>query len=78
MILSVTTVFFMVPGIVALGIGCGAAYPDFASENSTQTVTSFGGLLYMTICTGFIALVIVLEAGPVPGCPPMGLARRVL
>jgi len=65
MALSVTTVFFMVPGIVALGIGCGAAYPDFSSENPTQTVTSFGGLLYMTICAGFIALVIVLEAGPV-------------
>jgi ABC-2 type transport system permease protein len=65
MALSVTTVFFMVPGIVALGIGFGAAYPDFTSENPTQTVTSFGGLLYMTICAGFIALVIVLEAGPV-------------
>jgi ABC-2 type transport system permease protein len=65
MALSVITVFFMVPGIVALGIGFGAAYPDFSSENPTQTVTSFGGLLYMTICAGFIALVIVLEAGPV-------------
>jgi len=65
MALSVTTVFLMVPGIVALGIGFGAAYPDFTSENPTQTVTSFGGLLYMTICAGFIALVIVLEAGPV-------------
>lgn len=65
MALSATTVFFMVPGIVALGIGFGAAYPDFSSENPTQTVTSFGGLLYMTICAGFIALVIVLEAGPV-------------
>jgi len=65
MVLSVTTVFFMVPGIVALGIGFGAAYPDFTSENPAQTVTSFGGLLYMTICAGFIALVIVLEAGPV-------------
>jgi len=28
-------------------------------------VTSFGGLLYMTICAGFIVLIIVLEAGPV-------------
>jgi ABC-2 type transport system permease protein len=65
MALSVTTVLFMVPGIVALGIGFGAAYPDFSSENPTQTVTSFGGLLYMTICAGFITLVSVLEAGPV-------------
>jgi ABC-2 type transport system permease protein len=28
-------------------------------------VTSFGGLIYMTLCIGFIGLVIVLEAGPV-------------
>jgi len=65
MVLSTVTVFCMVPGIVALGIGFGASYPDFASENPTQSVTSFGGLLYMTICAGFIALVVILEAGPV-------------
>jgi len=78
MVLSVTTVFFMVPGIVALGIGFGAAYPDFASENPTQTVTSFGGLLYMTICAGFIALVIVLEAGPVYAVFMAGIRGRAL
>jgi ABC-2 type transport system permease protein len=65
MALSVTTVFFMVPGIVAMGIGFGAAYPDFKSENPAQSVTSFGGLLFMILCAGFIATVIVLEAGPV-------------
>ena len=78
MALSVTTVFFMVPGIVALGIGFGASYPDFASENPTQTVTSFGGLLYMTICAGFIALVIVLEAGPVYAVFMAGIRGRAL
>jgi len=65
MVLSVTTVFFMVPGIVSMGVGFGAAYPDFQSENPAQSVTSFGGLLYMILCAGFIATVIVLEAGPV-------------
>jgi len=65
MALSVTTVFFMVPGIVSMGIGFGAAYPDFRSENPAQSVTSFGGLLFMILCACFIALVIVLEAGPV-------------
>jgi len=65
MALSVTTVFFMVPGIVSMGIGFGAAYPDFRSENPAQSVTSFGGLLFMILCAGFIATVIVLEAGPV-------------
>jgi len=65
MVLSVTTVFFMVPGIVAMGVGFGAAYPDFQSENPAQSVTSFGGLLFMILCAGFIGAIIVLEAGPV-------------
>jgi ABC-2 type transport system permease protein len=48
-----------------MGIGLGAIYPDFRSENPVQSVTSFGGLIYMILCMGFIGLVIVLEAGPV-------------
>jgi len=65
MVLSVVTVFLMVPGIISMGIGLGAIYPDFQSENPAQSVTSLGGLIYMTLCIGFIASVIVLEAGPV-------------
>lgn len=65
MVLSVVTVFCMVPGVVAMGVGIGAVYPDFHSENHAQSVTSFGGLLYMILCAGFIVAVIVLEAGPV-------------
>jgi ABC-2 type transport system permease protein len=65
MVLSVVTVFCIVPGIVAIGVGLGAAYPNFQSENPAQAVTSFGGLLFMILCTVFIGLVIVLEAGPV-------------
>jgi ABC-2 type transport system permease protein len=65
MILSTVTVFLMVPGMVAMGVGLGAAYPDFQSENPAQAVTSFGGLLFMILCAGFIGLVIILEAGPV-------------
>jgi ABC-2 type transport system permease protein len=65
MTLSIVTVFFLVPGIVAMGIGLGAAYPDFKAENPTQTVTSFGGLVFMIICAGYIGLVILVEAGPV-------------
>lgn len=65
MILSPLTILFMVPGIVSMGIGLGALYPDFHSETPTQSVTSLGGLIYMTLCLGFIGLVIVLEAGPV-------------
>jgi ABC-2 type transport system permease protein len=65
MTLSIITVFFLVPGIVATGIGLGAAFPDFKAENPTQTVTSFGGLVFMIVCAAYIGLVILLEAGPV-------------
>jgi ABC-2 type transport system permease protein len=65
MALSTITVFFTVPGIVAMGIGFGAAYPDFKAENPTQTVTSFGGLIFMIVGAGYIGAIILLEAGPV-------------
>ena len=65
MILSTLTIFFIVPGIVAMGIGLGAAYPDFKAENPTQTITSFGGLVFMIACAGYIGLVVIIEAGPV-------------
>ena len=48
-----------------MGIGLGAIYPNFQSENPGQSVTSLGGLIYMTLSMGFIGAVIVLEAGPV-------------
>lgn len=65
MVLSAATIFFLVPGIVAMGIGLGAAFPDFRSENPTQSATGFGGLLFMILCVGFVGVVIILEAGPV-------------
>jgi ABC-2 type transport system permease protein len=65
MVLSSVTIFFLTPGVVALGVGLGAAYPDFASENPSQSVTSFGGLMFMMISAAYIGSVIVLEAGPV-------------
>lgn len=65
MVLSVATTFLVVPGIISMGVGLGAVYPDFQSENPAQSVTSLGGLIYMTLCIGFTASVIMLEAGPV-------------
>jgi ABC-2 type transport system permease protein len=65
MVLSGLTVFLAVPGIVTMAIGLGAAYPDFKAQNPTQTVTSFGGLIFMIVCAGYIGLVIIIEAGPV-------------
>jgi len=65
MYLSIITLFFLTPGVVSLGIGLGAAYPDFNSENPAHTVTGFGGLVFMIISAAYIGAVIVLEAGPV-------------
>ena len=65
MYLSSITLLFTAPGVVSLGLGLGAAYPDFNSENPAQSVTSFGGLIFMLLSTAFIGIIIILEAGPV-------------
>jgi len=78
MILSAANVFCMVPGIVSMGIGFGAAYPDFKSENPAQAITSFGGLLFMMVCAGYIGVVLVLEAGPVYHIFMADISQRVL
>jgi ABC-2 type transport system permease protein len=75
MAISVLTIFSMVPGIVSMGIGLGAIYPDFHSENPAQSVTSLGGIIYMTLCIGFIGAVVVLEAGPVYNVFMTGIRR---
>lgn len=65
MYLSIITLFFLTPGVVSLGIGLGAAYPDFNSENPAHAVTGFGGLVFMIMSAAYIGAVIILEAGPV-------------
>ncbi len=65
MFLTASTTFFMVFGIVALGVGFGALYPDFRYQNIAQVATGFGGVLYMIVSAVYIGAVIVLEAGPV-------------
>jgi ABC-2 type transport system permease protein len=65
MVLSSGTIFFLVLGIVSLGIGFGAIYPNFKHENIATVATGFGGVMYMITSAIFIALVVVLEAGPV-------------
>lgn len=65
MALSSTTLLFLTPGVVSIGIGMGAAYPDFSAENPNQAVTGFGGLAFMLFSAAFIGAVIVIEAGPV-------------
>lgn len=65
MILSSFTLLFLTPGVVSIGIGLGAAYPDFSTENPNQVVTGFGGLVFMLFSAAFIGAIIIIEAGPV-------------
>lgn len=65
MVLSSITMFFMVFGITALGIGMGAMFPNFKAENIAHISTGLYGLMYMIVCAVFIGSVIVLEASPV-------------
>ncbi|MBF0398054.1 MAG: hypothetical protein HQK78_14840 [Desulfobacterales bacterium] len=78
MYLSSITIFFIVPGVVSMGIGMGAAYPDFKSENPAQAVTSFGGLLFMILCAAYTGIVVLLEAGPVYAIFMSGMKDRAL
>ncbi len=65
MMISSLTILLAVSGIVSLGIGLGAVYPKFRHQNIAEVATGFGGVLYMIICTVFLGIVILLEAGPV-------------
>jgi ABC-2 type transport system permease protein len=65
MVLSVVTMFLAVFGIVGLGIGFGALYPNFNFQNVAQVSTGFGGLIFMIYSALYIAVTIALEAGPV-------------
>ena len=65
MVLSVVTMLLAVFGIVGLGIGFGALYPNFNFQNVAQVSTGFGGLMFMICSALYIAVTISLEAGPV-------------
>ncbi|MDY0221098.1 MAG: hypothetical protein RBR67_08170 [Desulfobacterium sp.] len=65
MTLSLVNVCLMVPGVVSLGVGFGAMFADFKSENPAQTLSSHGGLLFMVFSVLFTGSVIMIEAGPV-------------
>ncbi len=65
MILTSTTMFLAVFAIIGMGIGFGALYPNFRYENISQVATGFGGLMYMIFSATFMAVIIILEAGPV-------------
>jgi ABC-2 type transport system permease protein len=65
MAVSTITVFFLVIGLVSLGIGLGAIYPRFEAENMAQVATGFGGMIFMILSALYVAAVVILEAWPV-------------
>jgi ABC-2 type transport system permease protein len=65
MAVSLGTILVLTLAIAALALGFGALYPQFDTENAAQIPTSFGGLVFMMTTVALLAVVIVLEAGPV-------------
>ncbi len=65
MAISTVTMFFIVLGIVSLGIGLGAVYPRFEAENLAAVATGFGGMVFMIFSAIYVAVIVILEAWPV-------------
>lgn len=63
--LSTFTILVAALVITVMGIGFGAAFPDFNVENIHQLESSYGGFLYMATCMGYLSLLIAVEAWPV-------------
>jgi ABC-2 type transport system permease protein len=78
MTVSTATICLMVPGVVSLAVGLGAAYPNFKAETPAQAATGFGGLLFMMLAAIYIAAVLMLEAGPVYAIMRAGFEGRSL
>lgn len=64
-VLSTFTILTASVVISVMGIGLGAAFPDFKVENIHQLESSYGGFLYMACAMGYLALVVAIEAWPV-------------
>jgi len=65
MFVAVGTIVLYTLAASALALSFGALYPQFGTENAAQIPTSFGGLVYMMSSLCLLALVIMIEAGPV-------------
>jgi ABC-2 type transport system permease protein len=63
--LSTFTILVAALAITVMGIGFGAAFPDFNVENIHQLESSYGGFLYMATCMGYLSLLVAVEAWPV-------------
>lgn len=65
MILATVTIVLYTLAASALALSFGAMYPQFGTENAAQIPTGFGGLVYMMSSLSLLALIIMIEAGPV-------------
>lgn len=65
MFVSVGTVLGYTLAIGGLALGVGTLYPQFDSENAAQIPTSFGGLVFMLLAIGLLAVIILVEVVPV-------------
>jgi ABC-2 type transport system permease protein len=65
MVVAVSTIVLYTLAASALALSFGALYPQFGAENAAQIPTSFGGLVYMMSSLSLLALIIMIEAGPV-------------
>jgi ABC-2 type transport system permease protein len=76
--LNMGLALFVLPPVTALAIGIGSIFADFNLESPLKSVTSFGGMVYMTACAALVAAVILLEAGPVYTIFMAGIKNRPL
>lgn len=65
MAVAVATIVFYTLAASSLALSFGALYPQFGTENAAQIPTSFGGLVYMMSSLSLLAMIIMIEAGPV-------------
>lgn len=73
MAVALATIVFYTLSASALALSFGALYPQFGSENAAQIPTSFGGLVYMMSSLSLLAMIIMIEAGPVTAYLRVGL-----
>ncbi|UCF81571.1 MAG: hypothetical protein JSV08_03930 [Acidobacteriota bacterium] len=64
-VLSVGMLFFITLALTGLGIGMGAAAPQFDAESAARVAVSGGALLYITASLAYVALSMALAARPV-------------
>jgi ABC-2 type transport system permease protein len=55
----------LTPGLCSLGVGLGARFPRFETENLAQVPTGYGGLIFMVTSSLSLMLLVALSAWPV-------------